>query len=379
MSKADDIIYLNNAATTFPKSELALKAFWTALTEAPAGARHGTVANDAASARAAVAGVLRCRPEDVFFLSGATLALNVALRGVLGADGFCAVDNRSHNSILRTLENTSGRYRVFPLYRLDETIDAGVLRELCAGRPRAICLTHASNVSGSVYELDQVISRIREWSPLSVIIVDASQSAGCFSLREIEAADIIVFPAHKHLHAPAGAAVMKCSVELSPIIFGGTGSDSARLKVDGQWRKWLEVGTPNDAAVAALAVGLCDGEANGARYRAREEALTAQLWGVLSNVAGIRPIGRPPSGRRIGTIACRVDWGNPELEWTPLLRHAGVVVRGGLHCSPTIHRDLGLERVGTLRFSLGRFNTPEQIELVGPVLQEVAELLRRAA
>lgn len=375
----DGVVYMNNAATTFPKTRVTVDAFLAALAALPGGNRHGAGDKLVERARIAVARALYALPAQVFFFSGATLAINVAVSGVVAPGAACLVDNRSHNAIVRTVANAHLNWRVLPLYDLMDRPDFTALRDACAAypRPKLICLTHASNVTGSVYDVGEIVSRIRKHLPDTVVLVDAAQSAGAVSLEELVGADIVVFPSHKHLYGPVGAAALVSRVQLRPTVFGGTGRASARVEVDSKhWQGWLEVGTPDVPAIAALEAGLDDFRVNGSEHTRRELEMLDELLAELARVDELELLKRCPFSRRTATVSYRSRCGDPETEWAVLLRHAGVIVRGGLHCSPLHHAQLGLSNGGTLRFSLGRFNSLAEVRQVGELARDIGRSLR---
>lgn len=379
MTSADQprsFAYLNIAAEGYPKSQTALTAFDHAIRRPPAGSRSGVNGSVFESYRAEAARLFGAKSTEVFFVPSATIALNMAVRGLVPPRGRCLVDNRSHNSVLRPIANGPFESRTVTLYGLDEEPNLSELRSACADfRPDVVCLTHVSNVTGSVYSLEDVIAVVRE-SSSAFVVIDAAQSVGAVPLKTLPYGDVIVFPAHKHLHSVPGAAVLISRVELRPTLFGGTGSESSRLRIDERWWKWIEVGAPNEPAVAAMMASLKEQASTEDRVGAPGAELTGYLWEALKMVPGLCPIGRPPGSQRIGTIACRVQFGHTELEWARLMASAGVIARGGLHCSPDVHTQLGLEQVGTLRFSLGRYTTIDEIDYAMSVVCDVAGALK---
>ncbi|MBD9490505.1 aminotransferase class V-fold PLP-dependent enzyme [Ensifer sp. ENS11] len=353
-------VYLNNATTGYPKSTAAVEAYSATLQSVPSDVRHS--AEPAIEvARTQIASLLGVDYAHLFFLSDATLALNAVIRGYLCPGDHCVTDNRSHNAVLRTLNGMPGlTWQIARIQNRVEELDLSALDTI--DHPKLVCLTHTSNVTGSIYDVAKVITYIRRRFPAAAVLVDASQSVGFCGIDDLHEADFIVFPAHKHLHSLPGAAVLVARRKLAPFILGGTGSNSADMALGGGSTNFVEVGTPNLPAILALKAALQEQHNAGDEIRIRVEHLTEVLWSGLHSIRGIQLLGRSPHDRRSGVVACGLP-GSPEADWIPFLRSQNIVARGGLHCAPTIHEEFGLARVGTLRFSISRFTQEDEIRL----------------
>jgi len=370
----DHFVYLNNATTSYPKCESALGAFQRTISAPPSDVRH----SDAPAieiARGIIAEVLEISPEFVFFAPDATLALNMIIRGALPKGGRAVVDNRAHNATTRTLHNSDGiDWRVVDFYDVDDAIK-DKLPDAVDPSVDLVCLTHTSNVTGSVFDLRSSVNLARRWYPNAQVVVDASQSAGVTSLNDLVLADFAVFPGHKHLHSVPGAAVAIAKTRLAPVLFGGTGTKSSLLSMDAYTANIVEVGTPNVPAIMAMAMALADWKQNAAVYHAHVAGMVQRLWQGLSRIEGIVMLGRPPGAARTGIVALSPARGLPEQEWVRYLREQGVVVRGGLHCSPLHHVQLGLAEQGSLRFSVSRFTTAHDVDVAIRAMEQFAHTL----
>jgi cysteine desulfurase / selenocysteine lyase len=363
------MIYLNNAATGFPKLAAATQAFLADIERPPVELRSEVDHAGVVAVRGVVAEVLGVGTDQVMFASDATLALNMALRSHVEPGMRCAVDNRAHNAVLRTLHGMGADSTELELYDEADDCANSIVDAVSAIGPRVACLTHVSNVTGSVFDLEIALKDLR--SAGIVTIVDASQAAGVTSLEAVAGADAIVFGSHKFLHSVPGAAVIVVNRPLRPFVFGGTGTRSASMETMEPGALWAEVGTGNAPAVCALGVAIRCWADDAMATAAIIEARVRSLWTGLGAVPGMRLIGRPPGDFRGGIVACLPAKGDPETEWVPLLRRAGVIVRGGLHCSPSIHRQFGKPR-GSLRFSPSRFTTEAEIDRAVSVVHEIA-------
>jgi cysteine desulfurase/selenocysteine lyase len=364
-----NLIYLNNAATTYPKSPLALNTFYQALTDVPMGVRHGN--NDHVfEAKEKISKYLNVLPSNIIFSSGATLAINQVIFGYLKEKEHCIVDNRSHTSVLRALHNYSGiEYSICSLYSKTEKSNIDILVNTIKKNTKLICLNQVSNVLGTIYDIAAIISKIKMIRPDIAVFVDASQSIGTTDLSVLKDADFWVFPAHKHLYSPDGIAVIVAKKELVPLFYGSTGIDSNVLGIKELKSEKFEVGTQNWPSIAALTAAVEEVYTMNDSYKSHEKKLTQQLWEGLNGIPGIELLGLEPCDMRIGIISCSLRLGTPEADWAPFLRSQKIIVRGGLHCAPTLHKELGIETIGTLRFSLGRYNNEKEIKEVIEIIK----------
>lgn len=359
--RADSSIYLNNAASGFPKSRMALEAYLEAVQAPLQDVRINRDATALADLRQKVAGLIGVDAGHVFFCSDATLALNAAIQGTVGRQEHCIVDNRSHNAVLRTVASlTDAHWEVADLVSREEKLVPSRVLEKLQRDTRLVCLTHTSNVSGSIYDLASLVADIQRHSQARVLI-DASQSAGSCNIADVTHADFVIFTGHKYLHGVLGAAVLVARDRLRPFIFGGTGTRSAELRFSDRSENYVEVGTPNLPAIASMETSLQEWTDNRAEFIGKVAERVEQLWEGLKRCNSLVPLGRGPGRTRNGTISCRVAMGSPEMDWAPFLYSQNIHVRGGLHCSPVHHHQLGLGDVGSLRFSVSRYTREDDI------------------
>jgi len=355
------VIYLNNATTGWPKLPAAVQAFDDALAAPPSDIRH-SAAPAIERARAAVAASLGTPADTVFFPADATLALNCVLRGYLRPGDHCLTDNRQHNAVTRVLYAMSeARSETVALYDTADMPHPDRLLGRLTPATRLVSLMQTGNVTGSVYDVAALIAAIRQAAPQAAVLVDASQSAGTADLAPALLADFVVFPAHKHLHAVPGAAVLVAKRRLAPFIVGGTGTHSARRSMTDYPDNFVEVGTPNVPAILALAAALAEYDRNAPELQRAAERRARRLWDGLAAIPGVTPVGRAPGAARNATVAALVP-GSAEGEWVPFLGSQGIVVRGGFHCCPDFHESAPEFRRGTLRLSPGRFTRDDEID-----------------
>ena len=370
-------VYLNNAATGYPKTELSIKACNECLRALPTGTRHGNNNSNKflEKSREIVAGCLGIRKSFVFFSSGSTLAINQIIRGYLNNGDHCICDNRAHNATIRTLHDCKNiKYEICNLYNVHDAMNFINLVKRIKSNTTLICLTHVSNVSGSIYNVSYILNLIKSRFQNVAVMIDASQAAGTVDLKNVACSDFVVFSSHKHLHSVPGAAVVICRRQLTPYIMGGTGHNGSGLNME-TYSLFFEVGTMNIPAIYALAISLQDYEKNHAFYNEKERSTTKILIDGIKNIKGLEIIGKSGLKDRIGIVSCKTIYGSPEIEWIPYLLKQKIIVRGGLHCSPIHHKQLNLLNIGTLRFSISRFTTIKEIEFTLQILKQFSVIL----
>lgn len=371
-------IYLNYAATSFPKSKIALESFLKAVHTLP-GSRQNESNIYYQSFRGRIGKILNAPAENVFFTSSATIGLNQVIKGFAKEGSCLAIDNRSHNAVIRPWVSLKDKCQclIADLYDIaDNFIEANLLEILSKG-PHLLCLTHVSNVNGSIYPVEKIIELVKLLSPTTSILIDASQSAGALSLSTLHNADFVVFPSHKHLHSLPGAAVVVARKRLEPIIFGGTGANSLATETLRKEEIFAEVGTMNFPAIQALVDSLEYAESHLQTHRKLENDLVTQFIEGINQINGLQLIGRQASPHRIGIVALKTEVGSAELHWVPFLKSQKIFVRGGLHCSPLHHLQLSLSTTGTLRFSFGWSSTSEHVVKALGAINEFNDVVRR--
>jgi cysteine desulfurase family protein len=377
------MIYLDNAATSFPKPESVyqtLDRFARTDLGNPGRAGHKM-------ALAAERALDDCRhllnqffhgegPERFVFTLNCTDALNMAFKGVLVHGDHVITSDLEHNSVSRPLQKMQLDGRIaLTRVKADSSgiIDPDDIRQAITSRTRLIALTHASNVLGTVQPIAEVGVIAREHGLL--FLVDAAQSAGVLPI-DIQAVniDLLAFPGHKSLLGPTGtgALYVGARAQLRAWREGGTGGDSSSETQPREFPYFLEGGTPNVLGVAGLAAGIKYVQEQGMdRIHAHEVKLTERLWRRLDEMPQYEVFGHRDSARRVGTLSFRTET-LPAPEIGGILDQAfEVAVRPGLHCAPYIHRSLGTFPEGTVRVSPGPFSTEQDIDHLARALSEI--------
>ncbi|HXG09572.1 MAG TPA: aminotransferase class V-fold PLP-dependent enzyme [Gemmataceae bacterium] len=377
------MIYLDNAATSFPKPETVYQtldrfARQSLANPGRAGHKMALAAERALDdARHLLNQFFHGEgPERFVFTLNCTDALNMAFKGVLAEGDHVITTDLEHNSVSRPLRQMELDGRItLTRVRADSggTIDPDDIRRAITLRTRLIALTHASNVLGTVQPIADVGRIARERDLL--FLVDAAQTAGVVPIDiQAMAIDLLAFPGHKSLLGPTGTGALYAGprVRVRAWREGGTGGDSASETQPRELPYFLEGGTPNVLGVAGLAAGIQYVQEQGIeRIRAHEVMLTERLWRRLEEIGGYQVYGHRDPARRVGTLSFRSEL-LPAAELGGILDQAfDVAVRPGLHCAPYIHRSLGTFPEGTVRVSPGPFNTEEDIDYLARALAEI--------
>jgi len=380
------MIYLDNAATSFPKPESVYQAidhFNRHIGANPGRSGYATARQASqivAETRELLARLFNVeKPNQIVFMSNATEALNVVLKGLLSPSDHVVTTVTDHNSVLR------------PLRSLEETREIAVTRVECdsAGRvdpediraalhpkTKLVCMSHASNVTGTIHDINTISGLVHKNSTL--LMVDAAQTAGSvpIDVQEMQI-DLLAFTGHKGLLGPQGTGGLYIKsgleAEIRPFSEGGTGSQSSSDQHPTQMPDRFEGGTHNTPGLAGLGAGVRfvlenDVEA----IRAHEGVLAKRLLDRLASTPGVKVYGPSCGSHRVAVISFALE-GWPPLNLAHVLTSGfDIATRSGLHCAPLIHQYLGTSDTGTVRVSIGYFNTLDDIDAMCDALEQIA-------
>ncbi len=380
-------IYLDNAATTWPKPEEVYAAVDRYQRElgAPAG-RSGYA--EAAEVERRIAKARRLSAElagaatgfHTAFVQNGTAALNLLLHGYLRSGDHVITSVVEHNSVLRVLRQleTDGRITVTRVACDGEgLVNPDDVRAAFTPSTRLVALIHASNVTGGLQPCEEVGRIAKEHD--TPFLVDVAQSLGH---AEVDAramhVSMLAAPGHKGLLGPLGSGLAFIAdglvEKVSPQMQGGTGTQSdADVHPTGLPEKY-EAGNLNCPALIGLAAGagFVQSKSVGA-VREHEKQLTAVLLERLSDLAGVRVLGPRDANRQLGVVSFTVENFDSREVAGILDASYGIQARAGVHCAPLLHHSLGtLESGGAVRFSVGWFNTLEDVETAATAVAEIA-------
>ena len=378
------MIYLDNAATSFPKPEpvyLALDLFARTKLANPGRAGHKmAVAAERTldEGRHALNQFFRGEAvERWIFTYNCTDALNLAIKGTVQQGDHVVTSDLEHNSVSRPLRKLE-QDGVISLTRVashDGYLDpVEVKRAIVPGKTKLVALTHASNVLGTVQPIEQIAPIARESGAL--FLVDAAQSAGLVPIDlKTLAIDFLAFPGHKALYGPTGTGVLYVGPRANPRPWreGGTGGDSASETMPQELPFLLEGGTPNVLGVAGLIAGIAWVAERGVDVsREHEVALLQKVVDWANETEGWGYAGRWEPATHVGALSLIVPDGLTPQELGAILDSSfDIALRPGLHCSPYIHRRLGTFPDGTLRVSPGPFSTEADMDGLLAALTEI--------
>lgn len=375
-------IYLDNAATSFPKPEKVYKAVEHALVHigvAPGrgGYRRGIEATRLVfEAREAIAQLFGIGDSSrVVFTHSATESINLAVGGLLQPGDHVVTTTMEHNSLVRPLHRAAQSGVEVTWVEGDRSgfVDSRRIGEAIRPNTRLVALSHCSNVTG-------VIQPIEEIGPLAskagaLFLVDAAQSAGCLPIDVNEMRiDLLAAPGHKALYGVQGTGFLYIAegVELTPLLVGGSGGHSAGPEQPDAMPERFESGTLNTPGIAGLKAGVEFIRETGVdRIRSRESALVWQLLEGLRGMPGVAVHGPDAPEKRGSVVSFTVEGFDPSRIGFQLDQDYDICVRVGLHCAFSAHKTIGTFPAGTVRVSPGYFNSEEEIEAFLKALREI--------
>lgn len=376
------MIYLDNAATSYPKPPQVIRAMAGTLEKL--GANPGRGGHHLAVCAGRV--VQRCReelaeltgirqPARVIFTHSCTESLNLAISGTLHEGDEVLCSHGEHNAVMRLLDRYAAAGQITVLVMPpDETgiLQPHTLQRMISPKTALVIICHASNVTGVVQPVGRLGAVCRENGvPL---LVDAAQTAGMLdvSLAALNA-DMVAMPGHKGLLGPHGTGVLILGegMEPEPLMCGGTGSASESLRQPDMLPDRYESGTLNLPGIAGLLAGVKFVRAHQAEIHQYEQHLARRLRSQLEGMDRLTLLGHPDAPK-MGMVSF-VPKGMDVSALSDDLDRSGVAVRGGLHCAPSIHTWLGTLQSGAVRASVGIYNTEQEIDDTAAI---IARLLR---
>ena len=376
------MIYLDNAATTRTKPPAVAQAVLEALSSYGNCGRGGhegalSAARTIYGTREKIAALLGCpRADRVCFTQNSTQALNIAISGLLGPGDHILSTDLEHNSVLR------------PLYRLREAgaavdfvpadragrLDYGAFERLLRPETRAVVCTHASNLTGDTVDIEWVGRFAREHGLL--FLLDASQTAGVLPIDMTALGiDAVCFTGHKSLMGPQGTGglCLREGLEVRPFAVGGTGVQSYSETQPAEYPTRLEAGTLNGHGLAGLNAALDFLAKTGlGAIHAHEDALARRFYEAVRDLPGVTVYGDFTAPVRAPIVTLNIgDCDSAEIS-DELAERFDIATRPGAHCAPRLHRALGTEEQGAVRFSWSYFNTEAETDAAAEAIRILA-------
>jgi cysteine desulfurase family protein len=383
-------VYLDNAATSWPKPEVVYQAVDRFMREVGATPGRGGHRREeealriADEARDALAQLFNAPdPQGVAFTMNATQAINMALKGMLRPGDHVVTSSIEHNAVwrpLKALERQGVEVTAVPCAP-DGTLNPGDVESALRPSTRLVAMVHASNVLGTILPIGQVGQICRDNGV--PFLVDAAQTAGAYPIdMEVMGIDLLAFAGHKGTYGPhgTGGLVVRPGVELETWVEGGSGVESASETMPEALPGRLEAGTQNAAGIAGLRAGVRFVlEESVERIRAHEKEMTGRLIDGLRTVPGLTILGLDDGSaglgeamtRRTAVVSVTIEGYMPEQLAMVLDQVFDVATRAGLHCAPQAHRTVGTLDCGALRFSPGYFTTDDDVQYAVDSLREI--------
>lgn len=367
------MIYLDNAATTFPKPESVYAKMDDCMRNycANPGRSGHKMAMESArvveETRDIIAKLFNIKnPMDVVYTFNATDSLNLAIKGFLKPGDHVITTTMEHNSVLRPimeLENI-GVEHTFVQADEEGRVDPKDVETAIKDNTKLIAIIHASNVTGTLIDIE-TIGKIAKNHGITYL-VDASQSAGIYDIDVDKLnIDMLAMPGHKGLLGPQGTGVLYVNnkIRLHSQREGGTGSKSEEIIQPDLYPDKYESGTHNTPGIVGLGAGveflLETGLDN---IRKHEEELSQYMIDEILKIDGVKLYGPKSAKERAAVIAVNIkDLDSGEVTFR-LDREFGIATRSGIHCAPLAHKSIGTLKQGAVRFSLGYFTTKEEVE-----------------
>ena len=367
-------IYLDNAATSFPKPKEVATAVYDFMVNNGTSSGRGSYKKAMQSDYI----VYECRkligklfnfdnPKKVIFTSNVTDSLNIAMRGILKENDHVITSSLEHNAVWRCLKTLERDINI----KIDtvECSKDGItnpqdIKKYIKKDTALIVFTQASNVLGTIQPIREIGAIAREHN--IPFLVDSAQSAGAMKIDvKEENIDILAFTGHKSLLGPMGTGglIINTNIDIKPLKAGGTGGDSAYEYQPDYYPNHLETGTSNVSGIAGLREAIKFLNKEGIEnIHNKEKELTKYALEKLETVKDIEIYGPKDCEKMLSVISFNIKDKRPEDVGSILDQKYDIMLRAGLHCAPTAHSVIGTKERGTLRIGLGYFNEKEDID-----------------
>ncbi len=377
------MIYLDSAATSFHKPPCVAEAVFKAMGQMgnsgrgghPISLETGRVIYGARKKLAALFGVPD--PSRVIFTANSTQSLNMAISGLFHPGDHVITTVLEHNSVLRPLFRLEDQGMALTILPCDQKgrLDPRQLEQALRPETKGVVCTHASNLTGNMVDIPQVGRFCRDHHLL--LVVDASQTAGAFPIRMEEMGiHVLCFTGHKSLLGPQGTGglCLAPGVELPSFCVGGSGIHSYSRTQPDQLPERLEAGTLNGHGIAGLSAALdWLAETGIEKIGLREQQLARRFYQQVKEVPDVKIYGDLEQHTRAPIVALNIGDNDSQEVCDHLAQRYGIAVRGGAHCAPLMHKALGTQEQGAVRFSFCWFNTEDEVDQAARAVAETAE------
>ncbi|MFA5103891.1 MAG: aminotransferase class V-fold PLP-dependent enzyme [Candidatus Margulisiibacteriota bacterium] len=378
------MIYLNNAATTKDKPKEVFEAvqrFLLGNNVSPGrGADRLSVEADSilTGTRASLAKLFNAEdPKQIVFTLNCSDALNTAINGVLKPGDHVLITSIEHNSVvrpLRFLEKQGVEVEIVSVDLKTYAADPMEIVKRFKKNTKLVAMLHASNVIGAIQQIEEIGSLAKKKGIL--FLVDAAQTTGIYDIdvRRMNI-DLLAFAGHKGLMGPQGTGglYIKTGTDIKPFRYGGTGSQSELETQPEIMPDKFETGTPNTPGIAGLKASVEFILRKGTdKIKKHSEELTNIVLDELKRLERVKVYGPLDSKRQASVISFNIAGMEPKIVGDILEKKFGIIVRTGLHCSPLCHKTIGTFPKGTVRISMGYYNTVSDVKAAVQAVKEIA-------
>lgn len=378
-------IYLDNAATSYPKPEIVAKAMYDFMinngTSSGRGSYQKAMQSDflVYETRKLVGDLFKFKDyKKVIFTSNVTESLNLALRGILEENDHVITSSLEHNAVWRCLKTLEKEKNItitkVKASKEGYTNPLDVERKI-KDNTKLIVFNHASNVLGTIQPIDE-IGKIAKKNNI-LFLVDAAQTAGVIDIDVNKSnIDLLAFTGHKSLLGPMGTGglIVNCDYDIRPLKAGGTGGDSAYEYQPDYYPNKLETGTLNVSGIAGLkeAIKFINKETI-QKIHEKESEIVDYAIDKLSNVKNIEIYGPKKSNDIVGVISFNLKNKRAEDVVNELDLKHNIMLRAGLHCAPNAHELIGTKDIGSIRIGIGYFNEKHEVDTLVYALNEIQD------
>lgn len=358
------MIYLDNAATSFPKPKCVLDAVYDYMSSCGASPGRGgydtsiraaEIITDCQNALAKLFSIPS--PERIIFTKNSTEAINTAIFGLIEKGDEIIISSMEHNAVMRTAHACSKKGAILKIVHGDNfgKVAPSAVENMITDKTKLICVIHSSNVTGTINDIYKINSIAKKHNVYTLF--DCAQSAGIIPIDASDF-DMFTFSGHKGLLGPMGTGglYIRESITLSPLLYGGTGSYSESAYMPEIFPDRFHAGTLNASGIAGLLEGVNFILREGVMEKEKE--ITSYMYDALSEISSVIIPGERERSSVISVVVPNFDM----VSVAEKLNSSSVATRAGLHCSPMAHRTIGTITTGTLRFSPGFFTEKEQVD-----------------
>lgn len=378
------MIYLDNAATTFPKPSVLIKKMNECINEYcgnPGRSGHQMslrTAEEIYETRKEIANLINCQdPQRIIFTDNTTDSLNLGIKGALEPGDHVITTSMEHNSVLRpiiALAKNNVEYTIIRCKK-DGTVTPEDIKKAIKPNTKLIVCTHASNITGTIFPIKEIGEIAKKYNIL--FLVDAAQSGGIIEVdSKKNNIDMLAMPGHKGLLGPQGTGFLyvKEGIILKHLKEGGTGTESSNLFQPFEMPEGYESGTLNAPGIIGLGETIKFIKKQGINeIKRHEDELTNHLYEELKQIKKVKLYGPTEKNNKTGIVLFNIDKMNGEEVSYQLDKNFSIASRAGYHCAGMAHETIGTQESGAVRLSIGYFNTMKEIQKAVFAVKKISE------